>query len=218
MKKIFYLSVILLFAFGCGTSTEGNHKGNLDTVTEVTEVKKEKVEEFSLESMLKIKDEAELISRYGKENVIREKQLFAEGTVELTVTLLYKGTNKALRFMWEDDSVHFAKPLSVYSSSKNSPWSTQKGIKVGMKMTELEKLHGQPFEFYGFEWDFGGTVSFTNENIEGVPISATLGACSEADYQKKEYLKLLGDGSFNSSSPEAKELNPCVETVTVHAK
>jgi hypothetical protein len=222
MLKKYLLVLLIPFFMACENST----KQVTEDVEETEEViqtpvleKEEKEEEnpFLLENMLKITDEAMLKSKYGAENVIRETQVFAEGTVELEVTLLFKGTEKELRFMWEDDSVNFATPSSLFVEAKNSPWITSNGIKVGTKMTELEKIYNSDFEFYGFGWDFGGMVIFDKNKIVEKSINLTLGACSDSDYDKPEYAKLLGDAEFKSSSTDAQAFNPCVVGLEVHS-
>ena len=224
MLKKYAFAFIFPLLIACENSEQQNSEETEEvtqsTVLEDTPVEKEvkKVENpFLLENMLKITDEAMLKTKYGAENVTRETQVFAEGTVELEVTLLFKGTEKELRFMWEDDSVNFAIPTSLFVETKNSPWVTSNGIKVGTSMTELEEIYNSDFSFYGFGWDFGGMVIFDKNKIVEKSINLTLGACSDADYDKPEYTRLLGDNEFKTSSSDAQTFNPCVIGLEVHS-
>ncbi len=215
MKKLLPL-LILPFFLACGSSeTKVTEEIKIEKKEE-TKVKEKEVDEFLLENMLKIKDEATLKAKYGAENVKRETQLFAEGTVELDVSFLFKGTDKEIRFMWEDDSVNYSQPISVHCMAKNSPWHTSNGIKVGLKMTDLEKIIGQPFEFYGFDWDFGGSVVLPETYKKKYNSTCSLGVCDEQDYKNPAYNKLQGDASFMSNTKNALALNPCIADFTVY--
>jgi hypothetical protein len=45
------------------------------------------------------------------------------------------------------------------ATDATSAWVRADGVRLGLSSTELETLNGGPFAFYGFGWDYGGTIS-----------------------------------------------------------
>ncbi|RZJ83115.1 MAG: hypothetical protein EOO64_06710 [Massilia sp.] len=103
-------------------------------------------------------------------------------------------------------------------------WITNKGIKLGMAIQDVEKLNGRAFSLYGFDWDYGGLSSgWKGGALEekdgktfigigfGVPESLT-------GKQEKLYESLLGDQEFLSNNPAMHTLNPTVQNLTISFK
>ncbi len=210
MKKLIYLSIALAF-LACNNSTK-NSENTSDSVAVET-----KNDEFILENLLSINSEAELIQKYGKENIKREEFYYAEGTVSQMETVVFQGNEKEVVFSWEDDSVKFNKLIDITVYNTNSVWKTKNGIKIGTRMTELEKLNEKPFSFSGFGWDYAGGVDFENGKLANNGIGITLGGLENED-NNPAYEKLLGDNMFKSNSKEAIAYNPYVVELSVYNK
>lgn len=70
------------------------------------------------------------------------------------------------------------KIFGIYITQPGAPWVTKEGVKMGIKMEDLQKINGKPFKFNGFGWDFGGGVyEFNGGNLESYfgAIAITLG-------------------------------------------
>ena len=57
----------------------------------------------------------------------------------------------------------------------SAAWHTSSGLKIGSGLNELLKLNGQKISFYGFGWDYGGSItSYNNGVFEKSPVSFDL--------------------------------------------
>jgi hypothetical protein len=220
MKKISILLIslsVLIFA-SCGDGKKDVKQSDTMfhetpiTPTDSAELKSESTEtekkagEFILNDLLTIESEAALKEKYGAENITQSEEWFAEGTVKLTLSVLYPETEKEVKFTWQDEAT-LSGISNIAIERKGSVWKTNKGITIGTKLSELEKLNGQAFTFYGFGWDYGGATSFKNGKLESEKMIITFGTLSDK-YDEDAYMKLLGDAEFKSDSPEAKAFNP----------
>lgn len=95
---------------------------------------------------------------YGNQNVISAKELIEEGTREVTITYIYKGTNNEIKVLWEDGKT-FITPSWVWISNNGSKWVTPEGITIGTSLEDLQKINKDIFIFNGFRWDYGGVVT-----------------------------------------------------------
>jgi len=50
-------------------------------------------------------------------------------------------------------------PVALRVTMRESHWRRADGIGMGATSVELETRNGRPFEFYGFEWDYGGAIT-----------------------------------------------------------
>lgn len=102
--------------------------------------------------------EEDLKRIYGNQNVISAKELIEEGTKEVTITYIYKGTDDEIKVLWEEGQT-LKKPSWVWIRNNGSKWATPEGITIGTSLEDLQKINDDIFVFNGFRWDYGGLVT-----------------------------------------------------------
>ncbi|MEM6261342.1 MAG: SH3 domain-containing protein [Bacteroidota bacterium] len=133
--------------------------------------------------------ENDLVRWYGPA-VTRGKVKLTEKSSE-DCTILYEGTFDELRIIWKDPKKTTVK--TVYVTQPNGKWHLQEGVRVGMELSDLTKINRSPVSFYGFNWDYSGTIS-----------SFRKGAL--APYEKLFYIQ-LGPGNSKRVAELVKKFN-----------
>jgi len=100
--------------------------------------------------------ESDLVQLFGRGN-ISHGEISVPGKGDLLCTTLMGGTPNALHITWKNQGRTQIK--AVYLSAPQSNWHILDGIRVGMPLPELVKSNGAPLSFYGFHWDYSGTIS-----------------------------------------------------------
>ncbi len=196
MRILFFITSISILA-ACTTKKE-----NTETIANESQT-------FVLDSLLKYNSEAELIIKFGRENIARDTAWYPEGMGQYMISVLYPGTNNEVEFSWKD-SVTFNGLQEIALHKDSSEWSTH-GVKVGTTLEELIRLNKKDFTFSGFGWDYGGAV-FWNEGGDLADLMITLDI-SNYDMPQNEQDSLLGDQSVSSKSPIARKSNPVVREI-----
>lgn len=104
--------------------------------------------------------EAELERLYGAENLKIERIPVAEGEAQEGV-ILFPGTRKEIEIIWQAANSE-GTPAFVRITRDSTDWKTEEGITIGSSLEALEQANGKPFDFYGFEWNYGGLVTNWN--------------------------------------------------------
>ena len=170
--------------------------------------------------------EADLITRLGASVVTAGDTLYGPEGEEFLGTTLYKGTADALEVIYADTQRTKPKTITIMPQTGNEAgnptptrWRTTNGLGIGTTLNELEKRNGKPFQVWGFDWDYGGTVSnwqggkLTQSGKQAF-MSLMLGPTStQRSAQAKSYATLLGDTEFLSSLPAMQKLNPFVRKI-----
>ena len=171
----------------------------------------------------------DLISVYGATNVRNEEVYLGEGFSEMGTGLYLSDESKTLRILWQDPEEK-ARPASIQITGATSVWKTEAGITLGTPLTKVQELNGKPFKLFGFEWDYGGTLSDGNNgNIKGLAhedpekgfLPAYLSLTFQPDYEGKpdfpqeKMRQVSGDTEFSSDHPVMQELDPLVYSITV---
>ena len=82
--------------------------------------------------------------------------------------MIFPDTANELIVFWQDNQ-YGSLPSSVSIRKQGSAWKTVQGIRIGSTLAELNEMNRRPFSFYGFGWDYGGSIS--NEWDGGVMAS-----------------------------------------------
>ncbi|MCC7248509.1 MAG: hypothetical protein IT473_07795 [Lysobacter sp.] len=99
-------------------------------------------------------------------------------------------------------------PVALRVTMRESLWRRADGIGMDTTSAELETRNGRPFEFYGFEWDYGGAITdWRGGRLDAKNgASGTLRLClpenTPGDYPS-------GDALFSSDDPRMRA-NPAV--------
>lgn len=142
----------------------------------------------NLEALMQHQTRQLLEGALGKENLSDTVMWFEEGTVKKEVTYVFKDTEDELRFTWEENG-----PTISWSNTK-ARWSFA-GIRCGTTLKELNALNGIPLHFYGFNWDYGGTVKLNKGKISKLGLELILAPATECPGAEM----LSGDAEFNSA-------------------
>lgn len=135
---------------------------------------------------------------YGKENLKDERICGAECMDSVDVTMLYPETNNQSVIYWEDTAYH-KKIAFIECFNDSAAWHTSSGLKIGSGLNELLKLNGKKISFYGFGWDYGGSItSYNNGKLESSPISFILDSATEEN-------SLIGDIGLDTDMPAVKK-------------
>ena len=172
---------------------------------------------------------ADLIAAYGAENVKDTEFFLGEGETEMGTGLFLDDETKTVRILWIDPE-NKAKPATVELTGTKSVWKTAEGISLGTPLTKVQEINGKPFKLYGFEWDYGGSLSEGNNgHIMGLPHEdpekgfqpVFFGLTFQPDYDAKpdfpqeKYSQVAGDTEFSSDHAVMQELDPVVYAITV---
>lgn len=160
--------------------------------------------DYPLDSLLSFNSEAALKKVFG-ESVKRSVGYYPEGTGEYTTTLLFPDSKNEVEFVWEDDSIHYNKLQYIRLRNKNTDWKTKEGITIGTDMKTLETLNKQSFAFFGLEWDYAGAIDWKDGHLAERNIFGNL--AYPTDEMPEEFLDLIGDHTFESSSEIAQKAN-----------
>ncbi|WP_112664131.1 hypothetical protein [Microvirga flavescens] len=150
---------------------------------------------------------ARLVQVFGAKNVARKTISDPEGITFKASVLFGKDPARRLEVIWEDEA-RGRRPARIQFSGNG--WSVA-GLQVGAPLAVVEAANTQPFNLYGFDWDFGGTVSNWNGGaLEKLPGDCALIAMLEADQSLDDETlnKASGDQEFSSQDPVMKAVHP----------
>jgi hypothetical protein len=142
---------------------------------------------------------ATLTALYGSANVKDERICGPECVDSLDVTLLYPGQRNEAIIYWADSAYH--KSISFIECRGDSAgYHTAAGIKNGSGFADLLKLNGRRINFYGFGWDYGGTIISYNKGA----LEAS-GVHYDIDIKGNGGEGLYGDTELHSDMPQVKQ-------------
>ena len=110
----------------------------------------------------------DLVKAFGEGNVQRRTVYGPEGAEKFAASVIFPDTANELIVFWQDNQ-YGSLPSSVSIRKQGSAWKTVQGIRIGSTLAELNEMNRRPFSFYGFGWDYGGSIS--NEWDGGVMAS-----------------------------------------------
>ncbi|NJN22934.1 MAG: hypothetical protein HC812_19370 [Leptolyngbya sp. RL_3_1] len=156
---------------------------------------------------------ADLVALFGPDALEDVAVAAGEGTTE-PGTRVDLGPEQSFSVVWVDDTQ--TRPLLV--KDFGSVWRTPAGIGLGMTAAELEAVLG-PFDFYGFGWDYGGTVV-----LEGTALDEDYGLLiirlqpdSDGNTAPSASLQaVMGDRIFNSTDVNLSELGVTVDMMILY--
>lgn len=137
-----------------------------------------------------------LRARYGDD--ARPRMVFgAEGAEIPGVVLWADDPSRKVEVLFEDLSRSRVTSVRIYDDAE---WSIG-GLKLGDTLTRATEVNGTPFELFGFEWDYGGTVldfkGGSLENIGDCRLVMDVGPTPETELP----LETLGEVVLTSDDP-----------------
>jgi hypothetical protein len=161
--------------------------------------------------------EADLMRIFGRENVRQDDIHVGEGETEPGTLVYASDDTKSLAILWQDP-LDRRYPSQIRLRGEKSRWRIARGISLGTRLQEIERLNGKPFRLTGFAWDYGGTVTSWNGGrleaiLAGVILRFDQGATS--NLSDRELRSISGDREFSSAHPVVRKLNPRIREVIV---
>ncbi|MBX2929854.1 MAG: hypothetical protein KF852_18615 [Saprospiraceae bacterium] len=148
----------------------------------------------------------ELQQLYGAENVRRDTIWLMEGDFDMG-TKVFPGTDNELEIIWSEQGT----PSLIRLTKPGSEWEAPNGLKAGISLQELESLNMRPFQFFGFEWDFGGAVTDWKGGRMPPSVMVTL-TPGNTDLLSDNY---MGEVLLTSDDPELKSFGITVGVLTI---
>ena len=171
----------------------------------------------AIESLLKPDDTlASAQARLGAANVVARELDGAEGETFHGWVVYPDDPKRSIEVVLDEDGVH---PEAIrVSSEEATAWMRSDGVRIGMSSVELQTLNGKPFDFSGFDWDYGGSVlDWHGGKLD--PGNAPRGGVSLCPPEKVSEDYPTGDATFSSSDPKmlANPAHVCEFVVVVAA-
>lgn len=167
-------------------------------------------------------DEAALVKRFGRENVVNAKLDGAEGETTPGTLVYPKDPSRRLEVTWWDTARR--RGLSGITVRGKSEWGVRTPGKardtVGLRtsLAELEEANERPFQISGFGWDYGGYAT----GWKGGRLDHMAGGCSlsvrfdpDAKASEKALAKVSGDTDVGSSEPALRAVKPSISSVAI---
>jgi hypothetical protein len=147
----------------------------------------------------------DLAKIYGADNVKVGKVPAAEG-LEEPGAFIYKDTPNELHAFFSEDGKKIESVRIV-----GAAWASKDGLRIGTTLAELEKLNGGAFNFSGFGWDYGGSVTAKGAKLKNYGITIA----PDDKSPSKDQQKVMGDKQFSSRNPALKNLGVRVTSIIV---
>lgn len=129
-----------------------------------------------------------------------------EGTV-IEGAKAFPGTDRELEIMFNPEG---AKKEIWDIVVVGKAWKFANGLKLGLTMTEIEKINGKPFSISGFGWDYGGYANFEGGTLEG-KVSVRFDPGENVQVPDA----LSGDQQIPTTDKKLRALNPKAERISV---
>lgn len=95
---------------------------------------------------------------YGVSNIKDVRECGPECMDSIDVTKLYPGQENEATIYWDDTAYHrIIRAVDCWGDKPR--WHSAEGMKIGSTLKELLAINGKKISFYGFGWDYGGTVT-----------------------------------------------------------
>ena len=145
--------------------------------------------------------EADIIETYGKAQVNRDSLHVGEGFY-IQSTVVFANTPNELRVAWEEGKT-FEKITRIIVKKPTSQWHTPEGLSIGSPLQKVIDLNGTHFNFWGFEWDYAGSVSsWEGGNFDGKGLGVRLAYQTERNQLDAQAMTaVIGDQEVSSSEP-----------------
>ena len=159
--------------------------------------------------------EEDLITLFGPGQVARGVVNISPVTTE-PGTLIFPNTTDELRITWKDEVR--TKIKAVYLDRQSENWQTHQGLRVGMSLSDLCKANEGPLTFYGFNWEYAGTVNSWRSG-KLAPFEKKFYIVLKprsAQYAKPYLSRFAGNTIFSSNTQGVEKLDLVVSRIGVY--
>ena len=158
----------------------------------------------AIETLLKPDDTlASAQARLGAANVVARELDGAEGETFQGWVVYPDDPKRSVDVVLDEAGTH---PEAIRVSGDATAWTRSDGVRIGLSSLELQTLNGKPFDFSGFDWDYGGGVlDWRGGKLD--PGNAPRGGVSLCPPENVPEDYPAGDTTFVSSDPKM-QANP----------
>jgi hypothetical protein len=165
--------------------------------------------------------EADLVRRLGAAQVRAGEVSLGEGQTA-PGTILFPGDDtRRVEILWHDPEARRA-PWWVMLEGTRSVWSVPPGVSLGVPLDSLHTLNGGPFDLFGFDWDYQGTVvSWRGGRLAALDAPGSRVVVRLTPYPGDdaaawpETEEVAGEQVFSSAHPPMRRLNPRVHALMI---
>jgi hypothetical protein len=136
-------------------------------------------------------------ARLGAANAVARELAGAEGETLPGWVLYPDYPTRTVEVFLDETGAH---PAMLRVDSSQSVWRRGDGIRIGLSSRELQTMNGRPFEFSGFDWDYGGAVTDWRGGAldpKGIP----RGSLTLCPPESPDENYPSGDAAFSSDDP-----------------
>lgn len=198
MKKLLFVITAVTFLYSCANDKK-QEKEIVDAKSEI-KIDSTLITDTSWGVIRTNNNFENLQQLFGDANVVDERICGPECVDSIDVTKIYKGTSKEITIYWDTEDYHKLINL-IESVQENAPYHTAAGIKIGSTLKDLLIENGQPINFLGFGWDYGGAVTNLNHGkLDDTYIKFRVDLKGESADND-----LMGDIELNTAMPAVKK-------------
>lgn len=147
----------------------------------------------------------DVLAAYG-DSARLDSVYLVEGLYGPGVVVFPNSSRNRLEIYW-DTAIDPLRPAFIrITGDGGSDWKTDRGISIGTPITDLERINGNPFELYGFGWDYGGLVT----DWKGGALNYNLGLRFHLQTEKDIPAEVQGETILSSDNDKVRALNPVV--------
>lgn len=159
--------------------------------------------------------EEQLVKLFGPD-YIKRGEISTTGSQKEACTYVFKDMPDEIAITWKDKPR--TKIKAVYITRKGGRWHSAEGIKTGISLQDLAKLNENPVQFYGFDWDYSGTVgSWKKGKLEKFTKYFYIVLHYNADKSSKEFLQQMkGNKIFTSSMESSRNVDIFIKRIVVY--
>lgn len=173
-------------------------------------------------SFPKVTDEAALVKRFGRENVVNAKLDGAEGASVRGTVVFPRDPSRRLEVMWHDEAKR--RRLASIAIGGESEWIVRTPGKarsaVGLKtgIDGLEEANERPFLINGFGWDYGGySAGWKGGKLDNMEGGCAFSVRFDPDPKIKGRAldRVSGEKQLGSSDPGLRAVRPFLSSITL---
>ena len=161
--------------------------------------------------------EADLVARYGQDNVIRARVFGADDGSQDGAVVFPGNPDARLEVAWRSQETRSG---AMWLKAIGRRWTTASGITVGADLLSIERANGRPFRLAGLQTEGQGVV----RSWRGGRLDESLGAdhCSVRIHFQPQHAGSDDDGlvrqvrsglEYSSGHPALQKLNPNVAVI-----
>lgn len=164
-------------------------------------------------------DEAALVAAFGARNVVAEDIYVGEGAFEPGTAIYPDDEARRIEILWHDPDARRRPARVMLHEPSSTRFALGDGgtLAVGATLEDVEAANGGPFDLYGFDWDYGGTVSdWRDGRLGALPGGCVLFArfAPGPDADPDASFEVAGDQVFSSARPAMRAARPIVSMLS----